>query len=400
MSNDISTKIRNCKDCMNRLGEAPFYFEIDNQPIMVITAAPSLQAIYKPLPSIRFFRHLCIALFGDKYLKEANFSEKYLQEFCEGNIYWTHYRKCFSPEYSNNLETIDNKCAEKFLQSEINILKPRLIIVFGNEIKEKVSKFIDNAKYKCIYVPFPKSGFESEYDGIRNEIQKYLKYVKKTGISNNAEKVDLSNNLKEHEVHLRFERDAFIKMYNGEPIDLSSGNIDAIWHKNLVIPNMKRSIKLVAAYSFCENQIKVFLYDIFSRKDDYTILRRFRNYSSAKAPTKRDVFEEIKEMWINSIQDYVNYLAMQNSDNSNIQKTADRLCKEMRYLRYFRNAIVHNGGLLDNESIDKISKLGIKVEGIYNFAGSIYITKAGEETIEKFVNEVIDILCDINKYYE
>ena len=73
--NELYEKMKNCSKCGN--GKyTPFCFKISSQKVAVITACPSMQAEYKPFTSIRFFRKMCIALFGD-----SNVSSQYIDAF-------------------------------------------------------------------------------------------------------------------------------------------------------------------------------------------------------------------------------------------------------------------------------------------------------------------------------
>ena len=98
----LYNKILCCNGC-SQTAYMPFCFPIHNQPVMIVSAIPSLQAMYKPLSSIRFFRNLCYALLGDVVLRDKTRAGYYLREFCDSNgcIYWTHYRKCYQPELNS-----------------------------------------------------------------------------------------------------------------------------------------------------------------------------------------------------------------------------------------------------------------------------------------------------------
>jgi len=154
--------IRRCNECHSGV-YTPFYFPMKDQEVMVITAVPSMQAMYKPLTSIRFFRRLCLALFGDKNLREKGSCENYLHEFCGGNIYWTHYYKCFSP-FLTDFSKISDVCANTYLKKEIHVLNPKQIFVFGDAIREKEAHLVGDKINRCIFKPFPDTGTEEIFD--------------------------------------------------------------------------------------------------------------------------------------------------------------------------------------------------------------------------------------------
>lgn len=364
--------IRKCSKCHSGV-YAPFYFPMKEQEVMVISAAPSMQAMYKPLTSIRFFRRLCFALFGDKYLREKERCEKYLHEFCGGNIYWTHYYKCFSPSLTD-FTKISDVCANTYLRNEIDALKPKLILVFGDEIREKVKLIVGANINKCIFKPFPDTGTEEIFDEVKEKIATHLKFVKKTGFANKAVYKLQDSNIQGNEVHLRFEFAAFEKMYEEKPLHTSPESIEEIWHKNLVVPNMKRYSKLVSAYTFIENQIQVFLLDYMARTKNYTIFKNMRD--CYRNPSWEKVFKVIKDGPIDNLfKDYLEYATLKHNDFSQKQ-----LMNNLNTLRLVRNQIVHEGGFIHAKKavkgniIDNCLYQPEKIEpfpGIFIFANTI-----------------------------
>jgi len=104
-----------------------------------------------------------------------------------------------------------------------------------------------------------------------------LKYVDKTGFANKAVYKSQDSNIQGNEVHLSFEFAAFEKMFQEKLLNTPLESIEEIWHRNLVVPNIKRYSKLVSAYSFIENQVQVFLLDYMARTHNYTIFKKMRN---------------------------------------------------------------------------------------------------------------------------
>ena len=85
---------------------------------------------------------------------------------------------------------MDDICANRYLKRELDELQPKLIVVFGNEVKAKVEAVIGKMSIRTIYKPFPDMGNEEIFDEVRKAIQPFMKYVKKTGIANKGEIVD------------------------------------------------------------------------------------------------------------------------------------------------------------------------------------------------------------------
>ena len=56
--------LENCRCSNRRKNTKPFYFQFQSQKVMLITSAPSFQAVYRQLSSIRFFRNVYLALLG------------------------------------------------------------------------------------------------------------------------------------------------------------------------------------------------------------------------------------------------------------------------------------------------------------------------------------------------
>jgi hypothetical protein len=88
------------------------------------------------------------------------------------------------------------------------------------------------------------------------------------------------------------------------------------------------------------------------------------------------------------LNDYVSYLRPE------LWRDAERLSIRLRKLNRIRNAIVHNGGLLDDRAAADGSKDGLP--GMYSFAGTIFITQDGEHTLESLAQEVTELLCALS----
>jgi hypothetical protein len=112
----------------------PFFFEIKQQKVMLITLIPSFQAVYRQLTSIRFFRQIFLALCGpNPKIRSGSLVESFLD-----SIYWTHFHKCYLPRERDQAipepDSIPDYCFKKYIEREINVIKPKLIIVLGKPL--------------------------------------------------------------------------------------------------------------------------------------------------------------------------------------------------------------------------------------------------------------------------
>lgn len=185
--NELFEKINKCNKCDLKYGSEPFHFPIRNQRVMLITACPSIQAVHRPLTSIRFFRQVSVALNGDKGISIE--AVKAINDL----IYWTHLHKCCYSEVlkANNFSNLPNNCTDSFIKEEIEILKPEIIIIFGGavadrlvkeELKSSGCKNNNDLKMKCFkfskwnaklfVTDFPKNGDEDRFNIIREELSK------------------------------------------------------------------------------------------------------------------------------------------------------------------------------------------------------------------------------------
>ncbi|HPF30405.1 MAG TPA: hypothetical protein PLZ77_09935, partial [Lachnospiraceae bacterium] len=125
--------------------------------------------------------------------------------------------------------------------------------------------------------------------------------------------------------------------------------------------------------------------DYFVSTGKYSILRSMR--SPQEKASLEAVLKVIQEKWLTALTDFVRYR------NDTLTGMGNSLKARMLTLKEYRNAIVHNGGMMiDRETRDE-SKSGL--DGIYSFAGTVFISLKGEETLSKLVNDATDLLCEI-----
>ena len=388
--NQLAQALEDCAWC-GRTAYLPFTFPLKNQEVMLISANPSLQAVYKPLPSVRFFRRVCFALFGDKYLREETKCEKYLLEFCDGGIYWTHYRKCYDPSLKD-YSLIDDTCAKRYLAHEVPALKNlKLIIVLGDEIAEKVKAqtgaLARARNIETIYKPFPNPRNAALFEEVREKLGPYLKHVRSGFTHRSAvdKYVDESGETRGHQAHLRFELGALEKVLDGTPVDVSDNRVESLWYKNLVVPNMRRCSMLVSVYSFVENQIKTLLYEC-DTEHGRKLISMGRSSRSLS-----------KKCWADALLDYVR---MTNPTTAMLQE-AQCIRDQIRMLTLLRNAVVHGGGFVSKEVLLHGKYAGntrFKTDllpGVFLLAGTVFISKEGEATLANLARRTTELLCKI-----
>ncbi|HHV71031.1 MAG TPA: hypothetical protein GXX38_00290, partial [Clostridia bacterium] len=322
---EFSQRIANCNSCKNKYGETPFFFPMYSQKVMLVTGCPSFQAALKPLTSVRFFRVLCLALFG-----RANISEKAILEFHKGgNIYWTHYHKCYYENFflDREYKNLPDTCYREHFIEELRLLSPQLVIVLGKHIVEKIFRTtlrdnevrcFEKYGYKFYGTDFPVTGEEERFKEIRKYIQPYINFVKDVDVNSNEDDVPhfVDYERSKHSVHLDFELQALKKhgqnlgilKLDNQRADKIPKSIDELWHEKIILPNLDRYSFAVSCYAFIENQIKTFLFDIFSKQNNdgevwYVIdrLRERREMNKLRGVneiTFEDVIEEIKWNWL------------------------------------------------------------------------------------------------------
>lgn len=379
---EIMSELKKCTRC-HRGEYSPFYFNMQNQRVMVITACPSMQAEYKALTSIRFFRKLCIALFGD-----ADLNSQYLTEICKGSVYWTHYYKCYNP-HCTDFANLPDKCAKHYLKDEIKALKPEVIIVFGDEIKDRVCGIVSEVSDVVpICKPFPDTGSETEYDSVRNAVKKYTKFIKYTDCFISGKYTYSNDDSSGADVHMRFELKAFEHLICSNNTT-EEQSIEDAWYSKIVLPNMKMYQNAVSTYSFIENQINVFLHDYVVRTGNYTFLSKVKNNAVAKKPNYKDVSDAINKSIIVSFKDYLIYR------QEPIAPRYGDFLRKFDLLRLVRNCIVHNGGYL-KENADEIRN-GIDIlSGVSILGNTIYIDNTANEVFLSMTNEVTEKLKQLS----
>ncbi|MGI6162721.1 MAG: hypothetical protein ACOYEQ_02185 [Bacillota bacterium] len=167
-----------------------------------------------------------------------------MSKFCDGNIYWTHYRKCFDPDL-DDLANVDNYCAKAHLAKEVASLEPKIIIIVGNQaVRKKIKGFIQNTRALVIEKPFPDGKNITEFADVRKIIAPHLKYVKidLSGSTDSASECidEQKSKLRGLPVSLSFELNALEIAFGWRETDASDRSIEGLWYRNIVVPNLQR----------------------------------------------------------------------------------------------------------------------------------------------------------------
>lgn len=430
----LAEELKSCELCKNKYGLAPFFFPMENQEVMLITACPSFQAVYKPLTSVRFFRTLCIALFGEHGISE----EAIMQFQTGGNIYWTHYHKCYYEDFfkDRQYKRLPDTCYKHYISEEIRLLSPKLIIVLGKTTVQKMLKYTlkkdevisfdkDGAKY--VYTDFPDTGDEERFEQVRSYLKQYITFSRNKPYNIFTPRT-VNARAPKHTVHLDFELEAVIKYAKslGTENKGNRNNVDVIktsdqlWYEQIIVPNLKRYSITTFCYLFMENQIKTFLFDVFSEHNNSTentwrIIERFRKSNGRNRLTDttigiKDVIESIENGWRKLPRDYLRFMIEEApfsylSSKRELLREYDRLFQKIDNLREIRNTIVHQNGFISQAGIktgrrgdfQNFKPLTSKFDGIKIFVNMVYVTEKGCDEVVDLVKKLVDFIKRIEK---
>ncbi len=354
----LYNELKNCNKCEYRTETSPFVFNTnESKRVMLITMAPGFQAVYRPLTSIRFFRLLCLALYGpNRDIKSV------VQSIVHQDIYWTHYHKCYFVRTGLYPKDVPDVCREIYLAREIDVLDPELIVIMVAEVSKRLLNQVPEkgklleGKFRgrpVISVNFPVRGTEKEYIELRKRLKEYVPIVDSSAVAENilTLSLDTANTIAKH---AEFEYkgllgywENLVELYslNEEASDL----IDELWYKKIIIPKWAGYSFIALCYSVIEDQLK-------------------------SALMVEDKSAEITNKQMNELLDR---LPLKNK----------RLYSQIQLLRMIRNSIVHRNGLYDRRFSTENMLDGIEIQ-----VDRIVIHKEGCENVLRIVREFIDEL--------
>jgi hypothetical protein len=363
----IYESLRNCV-CDYKEGPRPFFFEpspLIKKKVMLITLCPTYQAVYRPLVSTRFFRTLCLALYGSKpQPSSGNLQYNFMQ-----SIYWTHYHKCYIKDAVENYESIPPYCMDKYLEKEVIAVDPSLILVLGKPVSTLLSnrgKLKNNTLFghHCIRADFPVTGAEEEFVSIRKELVRHGV----SGIDTNPVPLELISKINYHAgevaVHADFEFEGLLKYYDLIKFikSINSNNVDGMWHNQELIPRYIKYSFVSFCYAFMEDQIKTVLLG--------------RNYKFSREESPR-------------VHEFLNTLINEKEHKEELRYKYGTLTDDLKNFNEVRGCIVHCGGRVnDNKRLNRI-------KGIDNVYGYLEINDEGYSTILEVVKRFNMALIDI-----
>ncbi len=353
----ISNELYNCKKCEHRKVTRPFYFDInDNKKVMLITLAPGFQAVNRQLTSVRFFRLLCLALYGP----QEDIAE-IVKSMIHRDIYWTHYHKCYFERTSSYPGDVPDECSNIYLKRELMVLNPKLIVIIVPEVSRRLlgkepnkGQLLEDEIYdfKVISANLPVTGVENEYVELREKLQYLVAPVDSSPVPEEMLTISLqaSNTIAKHaEFELKGLEAFWQRISELHSCSDVINDIDELWYKTIIIPKWLGYSFITLCQAIIEDQLK-------------TALKADQNK---------------KELTYKKMDQLLAQLPITNN----------KLYSDIKQLKMLRNCIVHSGGLLDRNK--KIS-----FEGVKNEMGTIIVTKAGCETALCLVRTFIeDLIC-------
>jgi len=408
-------KIRDCQECKLKYGEFPFFFPMEVQKVMLISACPSIQAMFRPLTSIRFFRTICIALFGD-----ANISPEYIRALHD-EIYWTHIHKCYNEEAlkSGDFNKIPNKCMETYIEAEVSILQPKIIISLGKVVAERLFKkelacighndlgVLQDSCVECskwgarvFITDFPETGAEERFDITRNVLSEmqgigFMKRHKNgswTGPLNHEHGA-----VRGLRVNLGFERRTVEQLKQTQ----TDNPTEDSWLENVVLPNIKNYDTLARLEFFIEDQVRTMLMEVFSHAVNWRIIKdlEYKEFASGKPLDQKNVYKFLENSWVSAFRDYFIYLLTKKNwtvDLPDGRKLDSReiniLEAKLKELSKIRNCIVHHGGYAP--PVMSLNGGRTKFQGIRWYVNLVYVSDVGIESVKNFVEDIISIIAE------
>jgi hypothetical protein len=219
------------------------------------------------MASIRFFRHVFLALFGLTPLRDG----RDLVSLFGDRIYWTHYHKCYYARRSregNIPMTLPSHCP-RYIPREVAELRPRLIVTLGSPVTQRLldkpplseGEVRWDEQYEgvpCICAGFPKTGADEEFRDIRIKLKPFIPEVDTNPIPPELCKED---SLVDIRVHTDFEFKSlqyYWKMLHtaqsGPALEFPDPMYREWFHRE-VGPRWSRYSFVLACVSFMEDQL-------------------------------------------------------------------------------------------------------------------------------------------------
>ncbi len=355
----LFNELKSCKKCEYRTETSPFVFRMnESKKVMMITLAPGFQAVYRPLTSVRFFRLLCLALYGpNRSVTDV------VNSIVHQDIYWTHYHKCYFERTNSYPEDVPNICREYYLEREVDLLRPEMIMIMVPEVSKRLlnqapekGKLLESVFKNCLVlsVNFPLTGTETEYLELRKRLKNHIPLVDDSAVPEDMLTASLGtdNTIAKHaEFELEGLRSYWNSLTSMYSLDKEALNkVDDLWFNQIIIPRWLGYSFVTLCYSVIEDQLKSAL--MFECTD--------------AEGTNRQMNELLDR------------LPLENK----------RLYAKIQQLRVIRNSIVHRNGLFDRRYSSNNLPRGIELQ-----LGRLVVHKEGCEqalsAVEEFIGELI-----------
>ena len=350
---DIFNDIVKCGICKDH---KPFHFEMGKQKIMLISFAPTYETLHRPLYFIQRFRKICLALFGD-----ATPTEMFIREFYDpaGNIYWTHYQKCFR----TGLERGASHC-EPLLKREIEVLDPEIIIILGKETIARLSQDRhpaiwskpDGGARKVFLTGSPTKETAKDFEEIRKAIKPYIGWV-------NVEcgQLDFSG---VNFLDLEYASIELLDAITAGPKTnhTKTNRYENEWIEGIILPNIRAYNLILQIFIYIESNIKLLLEGVLKTRDN------------------------IEKRWFSPFRDLMTYNPGDDTPAATEQREAvNNLMNDIDSLHALRNIITHKSGVIDERDREKnlknLSRLK-HLKGVYIYGGnSVFVSREGIDYI-------------------
>jgi hypothetical protein len=369
----IFKDIEYCRICKDH---KPFHFEMGRQKIMLISFAPTYYTLQRPIYFIQYFRKICLALFGD-----ITPSEDFIREFYDpaGNIYWTHYQKCFK----RDINVGASRC-EPLLITEVKTLDPEIIIILEHETVSYLCGQGNNCgshQNLPLYIRAKKDGTPRQifctdlparenveyFQEIRKALKPYISWIKVE-----CGDLDFSG---ANFIDLEYASLECLSEASGSTlITANINNFEHEWINGVIMPNIKAYNMLLQVFTFIESNIKNLLGSQLS--------------SDANIETR----------WFTPFEKIVNDKLQEDAFGSRIQKQSiHALMENIDSLHALRNVISHGSGVIDdrdkNKNLKNFKKIR-RLKGVFIYGGnSVFISQEG-------VGYILEICDNFRRIYK
>jgi uracil-DNA glycosylase len=419
-----------CTKCGSKYGTGPFCFRPRAQKVMLITACPSIQAMFRPLTSIRFFRIIMAALFG------PNVSEEMLDAIHE-QIYWTHWQKCYSETafQKKDFDKLSNECAKQYIEREIDTLQPELIIMLGESViqkflahknmREKGASWesLDNSvayytlpcknrQYEVIGSGFPQTGVEPHFAEMRERLSKFKDFKNIVSVEPIRQPSASNSSLSGLEVGLNFENKALSISSRYDEADGELSIIERRWLDEVVRPNHRRAQILNELWFFMEDQIHTFNMTVFNRKDNLGLIwgdidnwyAHNRRLVPARDQKTVNEYLGISSELLSVFTKYIIHLLQElNEDirwpsgDALTPSYIDKFEKRLEFIQKVRHQFVHAGGYLSARERMKLEEY-TELPWIRLYTNMVYLNKDAEHEIIRTHEDFLALMRMVSKY--